>query len=427
MIQIDYSKKYVLAVSGGKDSMCMLHMFANLTPRPDFWVVTVNHSIRDVAANDVAVVQNFCNQLGVHCLTETVDAVAYSKEHKVSVETAARILRYAVLDQQPCDFVCLAHHKGDNAETILMHILRGSGASGAEGIRQQNGKYLRPILDMTREQISSYVSTNCIPFVEDSTNFDTSYVRNHIRNNVMPVVNQAYPDAESALVRFACNIASDNDYLNSLADVSSVCFDENGAVVPLELLRAAKPIAVRVLQKTFAQLGIFADIETTHIDSLLALANSNGGKRISLPFGLVAYNDYTHLTLKRTANSTLTDVSGTDFCVPFVVGTTVTPHGKLVVSREPTVGALRVDMLSVPTNAVVRFRREGDVFQKFGGGTKPLCKYLIDKKVPQRNRDKLPLIAVDNNVLVVCGVEISDIVKTSDNSDVVYVNFYMEE
>ena len=107
--------------------------------------------------------------------------------------------------------------------------------------------------------------------------------------------------------------------------------------------------------------------------------------------------------------------------MPFSVGVTQTPFGKVVVTHTPTKGALRCDLAKIPSNAVVRTMRSGDVFTKFGGGTKPLNRYLIDKKIPQRNRAKLPLIATGNKVLVVCGVEISDEIKITDGKDTIYI------
>ena len=152
MVELDLTKKYVLAVSGGVDSMTMLHIFSALSPRPNFSVITVNHNIRAQAQADCNFVEEYCQKLQVECRKVFVDVPNYASEHRLSEETAARILRYEVLDEADCDCVCLAHHKGDNAETVLMHIIRGSGSYGAEGIRRQNGKYLRPMLDWSRAE-----------------------------------------------------------------------------------------------------------------------------------------------------------------------------------------------------------------------------------------------------------------------------------
>lgn len=413
---IDNQRKYALAVSGGVDSMVMLHKFATLLPRPNFFVVTVNHGIRDEAAADCQFVANCCKKLSVECRIFNVDAPAYSKEHKVSLETAARILRYGILDGLDCDFVCLAHHADDNAETVLMHVLRGSGAKGAAGIREQNGKYLRPLLEMTRAEIEEYARRFNVPHVYDSTNDETQYTRNFIRWKVMPLLTELNPAAKRNVLRFASNVRQDDEYLDELADVSSVVFEQNRAKIPKRLLTQPTPIAYRVINKVFARLGVFYDVEKPHYDAIVALATNVGGKSVDLPFGFVATNDYDCVTVEKRACK-----PAESFEIPFKIGRTETPLGVVEVSDKPIEGALRFDVDKLPQNCVFRARRQGDTFTKFGGGTKSLKKYLIDKKIPERHRDGLLLLACDSEIYVVCGVEIADSVKVDDGAAAYYV------
>ena len=407
MVELDLTKKYVLAVSGGVDSMTMLHIFSALSPRPNFSVITVNHNIRAQAQADCNVVEEYCQKLQVECRKVFVDVPKYASEHRLSEETAARILRYEVLDEADCDCVCLAHHKGDNAETVLMHIIRGSGSYGAEGIRRQNGKYLRPMLDWSRADIESYARENNVPYVHDSTNDETKYSRNYIRKVILPELKRLNPSAEQNIVRFADNIAEDNAYLDSLADISSVTFFEKQARIPLEIVKQPKPVAYRSLRKVFRALGIFYDIERTHIEALIALSDGDGGKQISLPFGYTAINDYDCITLTSANGQTY------GFEIPFEVGKTV---------RPPKIGEyLRFDIDAIPQNAVIRNKRNGDIFVKFGGGSKPLRRYLTDVKIPRRKRDALSIVASGNEALIICGVEISDKVKTTAASVEYYI------
>ena len=411
MKNIDLTKKYALAVSGGVDSMVMLTKFALLSPRPDFFVVTVNHGIRQEAASDCQFVADYCNGLGIECRVFSVDAPAYCKQHKVSVETGARLLRYRVFDQLECDFVCLAHNANDNAETVLMHILRGSGAKGACGIHRQSGKYLRPILQLTREQIEQYACEHAVPYVNDSTNDDTKYTRNFVRHKVMPMLAELNPSAQQNILRFADNISRDEQYLETLADISSVQIDGVEARIPKQLLQQPSPIAYRALSKVFNAIGVFYDVEKTHLDAIVGLADNSGGKSVDLPFGLVAVNDYDFVTIAPKVVESLQQ-----FEVPFQVGRTDTPLGVVEVSEQPLSDSLRLDISKLPANAVFRARRQGDSFTKFGGGTKPLKDCLIDKKIPQRTRDNLLLVANGSEVLVICGVEISDKVRVDDGA-----------
>ena len=419
MKYLDLQLKYALAVSGGVDSMVMLHKFATLSPRPDFYVVTVNHGIRKEAESDCQVVADYCKQLGVECRVVIVDVPSYCEQHKLSIETGARILRYQVLNSLECDYVCLAHNANDNAETVLMHILRGSGAKGATGIKRINDKYFRPLLDLTREQIVQYAKDNNVPFVTDSTNDDTKYTRNFVRHKVLPLLTELNASAQQNILRFASNIAEDDEYLDSLADISTVEFATNLARVPKKLLLQPVPIAYRVLSKVFNVLGVFYDIEKTHFDAIVAIAQNVGGKRVNLPFNYVAINDYEHITICLNESNSATIVG-----IPFKIGRTETPLGVVEVSDHPLPDSLRIDVDKIPKTAVFRTRMQGDSFTKFGGGTKTLKDFLIDKKIPQRNRDSLLLVADGSNVLVICDVEISNSVKVEQKAKAYYIKLF---
>ena len=418
MMDIDLNKTYALAVSGGIDSMVMLHMFANFTPRPDFFVVTVNHNLRAEASADCKFVADYCKRFNVECKTFNVDVPNYCKAMKVSEETGARLLRLGVLNSLDVDYVCTAHNACDNAETVLMHIVRGSGANGSEGIRRVSGKFLRPILDMSREDVERYAREHDVPHVYDVTNSDVKYTRNFLRHKVIPLLTQINANAQQNITRFAENIAEDNAYLDGLADIAAVKFVGHSAEIPSYLLLQPKPIAYRVLRKVFCGLNIVVDLEKQHYDAVINLADNYGGKKVSLPYGMVAVNDYDKVTVAK-------DVAVLEhfFEIPFQAGVTDTPVGKVLVATTPERGSLKIDLNKIPANAVFRTCREGDTFQKFGGGgTKPLNRYLIDKKIPQRLRKQLLLIAAGHEVLVIVGVEIADSVKVEATSDVRYVS-----
>lgn len=416
MLDLDITKTYALAVSGGIDSMVMLHMFATACPRLNFFVVTVNHNLRKEASDDCRFVAAYCRKFGVECKTYNVDVPSYCKAMKVSEETGARLLRLGVLNSLEVDWVCTAHHADDNAETVLMHLIRGSGANGSEGIRRANGKFLRPLLNMTRKDIEQYAIENNVPHVCDVTNSQVKYTRNFLRHEVIPLLCRLNENVASNITRFADNISEDNAYLESLADVSEVKFVGSRAEIPSYLLLQPKPIAYRVLRKVFVRMNVWYDIEKTHFDAIINLADNFGGKRIDLPFGIVAVNDYDKITLLKNERFFSPDF----FQIPFSQGVTDTPVGR--VSVLPKGKGLTVDISKIPSTAVFRTRQTGDVFCKFGGGTKSLNKYLIDKKIPARNRSRLLLVADGSNVLVVCGVEISDYVRTQEDSEIRYIS-----
>ena len=297
-----------------------------------------------------------------------------------------------------------------------MHIIRGSGLVGAQGIREYNGKYFRPMLNVTKEHINNYLQQNNVPFVVDQTNADDKYLRNYIRNKVLPLLQDVCPSVEQNIARFAQNVASDQQFLDSLADVSSVKFAKEQAQIPLEQLKQPQPIAYRVLKKVFEQLGVHRDIESKHYQAICELATKAGGKQIHLPFDYVAINDYNCVTLCKAQPT-----QAQTWEIPFAVGVVETPLGKVEITQTHTPNTLHFDIASVPKTAVFRTRRTGDYFIKFGGGKKSLKEYLIDKKIPQRERDNLILIADKSNVLAIVGVEISGKIKAKKGSQVYYI------
>ncbi len=396
--------------------MVMLHAFANYLPRADFFVVTVNHNIRKEGASDCRFVADYCKKLGVECQIYNIDVPAHAEQNKLSLETSARLLRYQIFDNLNCDFVCTAHHQRDNAETVLMHIIRGSGLVGAQGIKQYNGRYFRPLLQWSKQRIDDYARQNDVPFVIDQTNADDSYLRNYIRNKVLPLLRDVCPTVEQNIAKFAQNVTADEQFLSSLADISTVQFDGDSAKIPLQLFDNPQPIVYRTLKKVFEELGVFYDIERCHYQAICDVAHNVGGKQTYLPFGYVAINDYDHVTLcKNVPTDAFT------WQIPFAKGITQTPFGKVLVTSEVQQDALRFDIDKIPATAVFRARQSGDTFTKFGGGTKPLKEYLIDKKISQRERDKLIILADGHNVLVVVGIEIADSVKTSEQTHTYYI------
>ena len=409
-ISLDVTKKYALAVSGGVDSMVLLHLFVTHKPNVNFFVVTVNHNLREEAQKDCDFVKSQCQKYGIDCVCHQVDCLGYAQENKVSIETAGRILRKQIFENLPCDLVATAHHKDDNAESILMHLLRGSGLTGASGIKDDL-RFVHPLLPFTKEEILSFAKEMGIKWVQDQTNFENVFVRNRLRNQVFPLLEESFSNFKDNLIRFSQNASQDDAFLNHLADISTVEVKDGVATIPTKLLCQPLPIAVRVVKKVFALLGIDHDVERTHLLAICQLAEKQGGKKVCLPFDLIAVNDYNYITICKNTQQKQ------DF--PWVAfekqpKAYPTPFG--VVNCQKGWGKLRFDMDKVPSGAVLRLRQDGDVFCPFGGGSKKLKEWLIDKKVSARFRDQLLVVAKDKHVLIVVGMEIAHSIKTDENT-----------
>lgn len=244
------------AVSGGADSMCLLHFLSSNAESLGITVAAAhfNHRLRGAEADrDQAFVEAWCNEHGIVCETGSADVAAYAQQNGMSTEEAARHLRYEFLencaDKLGCTAIVTAHNSDDNAETVLLNLTRGAGAKGLCGIPPVRGRLIRPLLATSRAQIEAYLAENGVPHITDSTNDTDDYTRNVIRHRVMPVLCGINPAFSASAMRTAELLREDEEFLDKLAaDFVSEHF-ENGSLPIAELTALPKPVAARALRK----------------------------------------------------------------------------------------------------------------------------------------------------------------------------------
>ncbi|MEG1528595.1 MAG: tRNA lysidine(34) synthetase TilS [Clostridia bacterium] len=412
----------VLAVSGGIDSMVMLDIFIKHY-KGDFCVATVNHNIRQTAKQDCLFVADFCKRYSVECNILCVDVPSHQQKNHLSQETSARLLRHDVLEKfADGKIICLAHNKNDNAETILMHLLRGSGAKGALGIID-TPRLFRPLIDCSRQQIEQYAKENSVSYVIDHTNDDITYTRNFVRKVILPDCKKVNANYLDNIINFSKLISADQVYLirqaNELLNIYSVEVDNKTAIIPLQLFECPLPLVSRAIFIIFSKLGVNVDIEQVHIKDICSLSDKIVGKSLNLPFDFIAYRDYNSINISSVGLSS--NAQEVIQSCPFSVGDTTIANRVVTVSK--VVSGNKIDLNKVPPTAVFRTRRQGDKFAKFGGGTVSLSDYLTDIKIPLKDRDKLVVLANGQDILAIVGVEISRTIKVDDDSNVYYINY----
>ena len=413
-----------VACSGGSDSMALLHFLNANRERFDIEVIAihVNHNTRENDLRDQEFVANYCKENGIRFYKFKVEALAIARRKGGSLEDACREGRYGIFEglkqRQIVDKLAIAHHQSDQAETILMHILRGTGLNGASGMSfVRDNYYVRPFLSTLKNDIMQYIYENQIPYVEDEQNHTNIFARNLLRNKILPELRLVWPNVDQALVDFGNICREDDEYINSMVNLGGIVSQDNIVKIPLTYFVYPQPIVTRVLYKAFEMLGVVSDIERKHINLLSSLARMGGnGAKFDLPKECRAFKEYEYLTIVRAKPKLVIDTEW-----QFKLGATnISDFGKIKIKRSkeksPVLGMLIADFDKIPENAVWRMRKEGDIIQKFGGGTKTLKAYMIDKKIPQRLRDITPVLAVDNEILVVAGIDISDKIKITENT-----------
>ncbi len=432
-MQIDLSKfiapnqTVAVAVSGGVDSVALLYYMLSQAEKYHIKIVAVNveHGIRGQASkDDTNFVESLCAKLGVKLYKYSVDSLLKAKSDKLSLEEAARILRYDcffdLISKGCCDKVATAHHLSDNFESVILNLFRGTGLKGVSGIESNyNDKIIRPFLSVSKHQIQVYAKAQNLSFVTDQTNFDDDYTRNNIRLNLTPIIKQIFPEAEKSVYRFSEIAKAENQYIEEQSQKALTLYDDC-AEIALPLHDA---LICRCVISAFKHLGIKKDWEKVHIDAVCSLKSAKNGTTLELKNNVCAVKEYQKIVIYKSFNATSTEL-------PFSLGNLTFLNYQLNVqavnSQVDLKDGFYADLDKIPTSAVIRTKKDGDKFTKFGGGSKSLGDFLTDKKVPLRIRNNLPLVADGKEILFIFGIAISDKIKVTENTEKI-IKFTIEE
>jgi tRNA(Ile)-lysidine synthase len=409
----------LLALSGGADSMALLHVLCALREEFRYTLLAahVHHGLRETADRDAAFCVGQCEKLGIRCFLHHVDTKSRLAQTGESLEEAARTLRYRALfdaaDECGAIKIVLAHHKDDQAETVLLHLLRGSGMEGLCGMAPKNGRLIRPLLTVEKNALLVFCKENAIPFVRDETNEDRRFLRNRIRLSLLPALREYNPNITDALCRSAALLSAENDLLSDIALKSfrRLSQEQDGGIAFDSAALNLEPLALkrRVLRIALARLGGLKNLRLEHVDGVLSLKSGS----LPLPGGLRALRSGDALLLSPAS------AASAAWCQPLSLpGVTQTPAGMLLAlpakERLPVEASSLTQFVAAAAlkGAHIRNRRQGDFIRPFGlHGTKKLSDYFIDRKIPRWQRDRLPLICKGSEVFWAVGCGISEALR----------------
>ena len=394
------------AVSGGADSVCLLHALGALRARIPFILRAAhyNHRLRGAESDrDEAFVRAFVSRLGgeglppVEVTVGSGDVAGEARRRGRGIEETARAMRYAFLrraaEEAGAAVIATAHTADDNAETLLLHLIRGSGLQGLTGIAPRRGDLVRPLLTTPRREAEKYLAAWGLHHVEDSSNADDAYARNQVRHHIIPALTALNPRFLEGVTDTIRYLRQDNDYLN--AQAAQVCrharWAEDDLVIEARYIaEAPAAIAPRAARRLLEMLGDGdSDCSAAHLNAIVALCRGEDPSAVAfLPGGKLAQRVYRELLLT-TRRDPLPPLE------PLVPEQGVTPI--------PGTGwALRLSRPPWP-GLVVRARQTGDEITLPGRPGKTVKKLFIDQKVPRRVRERIPLAADGDGVLALAG------------------------
>lgn len=418
----------LVGVSGGADSMCLLTLLIKLREKVNYklYAIHINHGLRGTeSVRDQQLVQNYCKANKVACEVVNVDVKGYCAKNGTTTEEGARILRYKSFDkfmkEKNLNLLAVAHNRKDQAETILMHILRGGSIKGASGMQQKSENILRPLLNVGREEIEKYNQENAVPYIVDSTNADISYSRNFIRHEILPRLKTIYPNTENALINFSELARRDNDFIESLLPTNLLIEVKNSVKLPNKIKDLEYPLSSRLVILATKKLGVNKDVEQVHIESVLALYGKKSGASVNLVHGLTAHRDYDGVTIEKNVDNGVFEVDFGEKRTDFA------NFGEILVEKADNFADFSqnelthyIDADKVPQGAVWRQFAAGDVFCPVNSSSKKLSDYYTDKKIERRRRERIPVLAVKKTILVVAGLGISEKVKIDSSTKKAY-------
>jgi tRNA(Ile)-lysidine synthase len=429
-------ERVVVGVSGGPDSVALLHVLKCLVQNLDIEVYAahVNHGIRGTFADrDADFVAQLCQQWDVPLFVGKFDVPQLAGQWGVTLEEAGRIVRYRFFDKVLSDIkgdkIALGHHRDDQAETILHHVLRGTGMQGLQGMKPvRQHKFIRPLIDVSRDEIEDYCRQNGLVFQIDATNLDMAYTRNRIRHELIPYIEQNFnPNFVDALVRMGAIIRDEEEFLEVYCqqhyEKLVKVHGRDEIRIDMEGFQAC-PTAVkrRILRMAIKSLcGTLDGIHSNHIERLLDMVlRSQTGALLCLPNGVKGYQDYDSIVLfyEKCQHS----IPDFQYSMDIPGEIVVKECGIEIVSRWVQYQQVSfssswcayINGDAIKGRLRVRNRRQGDRFKPFGmNGTKKLKEYFIDNKVPRYERESIPLVVDEKNIIWVVGWQIHDDYKVT--------------
>jgi len=443
--------RILIGLSGGADSVCLFFVLLDLKENYhlSLQAVHIHHGLRGQEADrDASFVKELCSRYQIPCILKYYDIASEAKKQGVSEEEAGRNIRYAAMEQIRKELgytkIAVAHHAGDQAETILFHLCRGSGLAGLTGMRPVSGYLIRPLLRVSRKEIENYLKERGQPWCEDTTNLENQYSRNRLRNQVFPLLTaQINAETTEHIVAAGEMIKEAYDYIREEAEQKKeklVRWEQKTGEQRLDtegILSLSPVLRKEIYRLLLKETGGLCDITAYHLEQLDELVKGQVGRKIDLPGEREAQKTYQSVLFFKKGSKEICFLAdwlkdsillrpGESYPLfpgkTLMVGIPEEIHQfclKRGLKREKIMEENHYtkcfDYDKIKDTLKLRTRQKGD-YLKLGNGyeTKMLKKYFIDQKIMREERERIPLIADGSHILWVIGYRISAGFKITD-------------
>lgn len=432
---INAGDKILVALSGGPDSVFALNFLFKYRRKfkVGLFAVHFNHQLRGKESDeDEIFCEKICEELSVPFYSSSLDVKSFAKEHKLSIEEAARNLRYKNLDELARDFDCTkivtAHNQNDNTETVLLNILSGTGVSGFSGIPIKRGNIIRPLLAVTKEEILEYLKKNRIPFRIDSSNLSDDFKRNYLRNQIIPKLKeQINPALDSAVFRSSKSIESFLAHVRKKAaslEKKFVVDQKNKVLISLKLFdEPGENITGEVLKKIL-RTNFNHEFDYKDFVKILSLKEKQKGKSVELSKNIAAQRETDTIVIGKKENS------GKNSSKKIEAGRTVTVSGKKIniekiksvdINLKHPANIEYIDASELADVFILRKWKNGDKFIPLGmKGTKKVSDFLTDQRIPSAEKKNQLVLLNRNKIVWVVGLRIDERFKITKGTKEAY-------
>lgn len=392
----DNIKTVAVGLSGGADSVCLVHLLSSLKDEYGIIIkaVHVNHNIRGEEADaDEQFVRKLCDNMGIELLTFSVDVPFLAKERKLSLEECGRQVRYECFEKAGCDVVAVAHTLSDSIETMLFNLARGTGIKGLSGISpEREPNIIRPLINCTRDEIEAYCKENSLQFVTDSSNLSDDYTRNHIRHNIVPAFEKINGDFEGAFMRALNSVREADGYIEKCAaDLLDESCCEDGYLTAK--LASAHDVILKRCILEILKKKMNKPPEAKHIELCFDAVKAGKGKaEIAKDLYICISGDiitFHHMGKAVESWKSL-----------FRNNEAETPFGTFILVKDAPCCADSFDADKIKNELFLSSRLEGDKFTfRNRGITKSLKKLFNERRIPSEKRNEVAVLHDGNNVV----------------------------